>query len=95
MRHVVDSCPVPVVIAGGPKCDHDYEVLRMVEDAMMAGSIGISLGRNIFQHPRPDLMTAALRAVIVDGVSAKDASAILRGYVKDIVIERLPVEAAR
>jgi predicted phospho-2-dehydro-3-deoxyheptonate aldolase len=95
MRHVVDSCPVPVVIAGGPKCDHDYEVLRMVEDAMMAGAIGISLGRNIFQHPRPDLMTAALRAVIVDGVSAKDASAILRGYVKDIVIERLPVEAAR
>lgn len=95
MRHVVDACPVPVVIAGGPKCDNDREVLQMVEDAMMAGTIGISLGRNIFQHPRPDLMTAALRAVIVDGVSANDASAILRGYVKEIVIERLPMEAAR
>jgi predicted phospho-2-dehydro-3-deoxyheptonate aldolase len=95
MRHVVDSCPVPVVIAGGPKCEHDIDVLKMVEDAMAAGAIGISLGRNIFQHPRPDLMTAALRAVIIDEVSAKDASAILRGYVKEIAITHLPAEAAR
>lgn len=95
MKHVVDSCPVPVVIAGGPKCENDHDVLKMVEDAMTAGAIGISLGRNIFQHSRPDLMTAALRAVIIDGVSAKDASSILRGYVKEITVERMPVEAAR
>ncbi len=83
MRMVTDSCPAPVVIAGGPKCESDYEVLKMVEDAMAAGAIGISLGRNIFQHSRPDLMTAALRAVIIDGVPAKQASALLRGYVKN------------
>ncbi len=54
MRIVTEGCPVPVVIAGGPKCENDYEVLKMVEDAMAAGAIGISLGRNIFQHQRPD-----------------------------------------
>ncbi len=89
MRLVTDSCPAPVVIAGGPKCENDYEVLKMVEDAMTAGAIGISLGRNIFQHARPDLMTAALRAVIIDGVSAKQASSILRGYVKDAPVAHL------
>jgi predicted phospho-2-dehydro-3-deoxyheptonate aldolase len=91
MRLVTDACPAPVVIAGGPKCENDYEVLKMVEDAMAAGAIGISLGRNIFQHGRPDLMTAALRAVIIDGVSAKQASSILMGYVKTATLEHLTV----
>jgi len=93
MRLVTEACPVPVVIAGGPKCENDYEVLKMVEDAMAAGAIGISLGRNIFQHARPDLMTAALRAVIIDGVSAKQASSILRGYVKNGHVERAAIGA--
>ncbi len=93
MRAVTDSCPVPVVIAGGPRCENDHDVLKMVEDAMAAGAIGISLGRNIFQHVRPDLMTAALRAVILDGVSAKEASSILRGYVKNSPVERITIEA--
>jgi len=93
MRLVTSACPAPVVIAGGPKCENDYEVLKMVEDAMAAGSIGVSLGRNIFQHARPDLMTAALRAVIIDGVSAKEASAILKGYVKSAPLERVSVGA--
>jgi len=91
MRLVTEGCPAPVVIAGGPKCESDYEVLKMVEDAMAAGAIGISLGRNIFQHARPDLMTAALRAVIIDGISAKQAASILTGYVKTATVEHVPV----
>jgi DhnA family fructose-bisphosphate aldolase class Ia len=90
MKLVTGSCPAPVVIAGGPKCENDYEVLKMVEDALAAGAIGISLGRNIFQHARPDLMTAALRAVIIDGVSAKQASSILRGYARLSPLEKIP-----
>lgn len=78
MRHVTESCPVPVVIAGGPKCENDLDVLHMVEDAMTSGAAGISLGRNIFQHARPDLMTSALRAIIIDGRPARDAMGILK-----------------
>jgi fructose-bisphosphate aldolase / 2-amino-3,7-dideoxy-D-threo-hept-6-ulosonate synthase len=77
MTLVTTACPVPVVIAGGPKCDTDVAVLQMVEDAMAAGCAGISLGRNIFQHRRPDLMTAALRAIIVEGVPVREAQEIL------------------
>lgn len=77
MSLVTAACPVPVVIAGGPKCDTDIAVLQMVEDAMTAGCIGISLGRNIFQHRRPDLMTAALRAIIIEGASVREAQEIL------------------
>ena len=77
MRLVTAACPVPVVIAGGPRCDTDVAVLQMVEDAMTAGCAGISLGRNIFQHRRPDLMTAALRAIIIEGAAVREAKEIL------------------
>jgi len=36
-------------------------------------------------------MTAALRAVIIDGISAKQASSILRGYVKETDIGHVTV----
>ncbi len=46
---VVEGCPVPIVIAGGPKMDSEEELLAMVEDAMECGARGISIGRNLFQ----------------------------------------------
>lgn len=49
-KEVIDSCPAPIVIAGGPKMNSDKELLTMVYDAMRAGARGVSIGRNIFQH---------------------------------------------
>ncbi len=46
---VVEGCPAPIVIAGGPKIDSEEDLLRMVEDAIECGAKGISIGRNIFQ----------------------------------------------
>jgi fructose-bisphosphate aldolase/2-amino-3,7-dideoxy-D-threo-hept-6-ulosonate synthase len=48
-REVVEGCPVPIVIAGGPKIDSEADLLKMVEDAMECGAKGISIGRNVFQ----------------------------------------------
>lgn len=48
-REVIDGCPVPVVIAGGPKIGSEEDLYRMVEDAMDCGAMGVSIGRNIFQ----------------------------------------------
>jgi fructose-bisphosphate aldolase/2-amino-3,7-dideoxy-D-threo-hept-6-ulosonate synthase len=53
-REVVKSCPVPIVIAGGPKSNTDTEILQMCQDAMRAGAIGVTFGRNIFQHNNPN-----------------------------------------
>ena len=37
-KKVVKGCPVPIVIAGGPKVDTDKEILDMCHDAMKAGA---------------------------------------------------------
>ena len=61
---VVAGCPVPVVIAGGPKCETEKEVFEFVDDGMQNGAIGINLGRNIWQSPYPEAMAAALQAIV-------------------------------
>lgn len=88
MSLVTSACPVPVVIAGGPKCESDLEVLQMVEDAMTAGCIGISLGRNIFQHRRPDLMTSAMRAIIVERATVREAAEILNADLENSILRQ-------
>ena len=45
---VVEGCPVPVVIAGGPKVESEQDLFNMVADAMDCGARGISIGRNVF-----------------------------------------------
>jgi putative autoinducer-2 (AI-2) aldolase len=70
---VVCGCPVPVVIAGGPKCETELEVMEFVYDGMQKGAIGINLGRNVWQNPYPVAMIRALRAIIHDNSTAKEA----------------------
>jgi putative autoinducer-2 (AI-2) aldolase len=61
---VTDGCPVPVVIAGGPKCETELEVFEFVYDGMQNGAIGVNLGRNVWQSPHPVAVMRALNAVI-------------------------------
>jgi len=75
---VVRRCPVPIVLAGGPKSDSEIEVLKMAESAMKAGAMGVTFGRNIFQNRNPVLMVKALRKVVVDRRSAEDALEVLK-----------------
>ena len=75
---VVNGCPVPVVIAGGPKMNSDREIFKMVEGALTAGAAGLSIGRNAFQHKNPTKMVRALSKMVHDGVSVEKAIAILK-----------------
>lgn len=70
---VVCGCPVPVVMAGGPKCETELEVMEFVHDGIQKGAVGINLGRNVWQNPHPVAMIRALRAVIHENFTAKDA----------------------
>ena len=72
-RRVVQSCPVPVVVAGGPKMNTDLDVLQLGEDSVQAGAAGLSFGRNVFQHERPEAMSRALSAIVHEGATARDA----------------------
>ncbi|MFO7599109.1 MAG: 3-hydroxy-5-phosphonooxypentane-2,4-dione thiolase [Candidatus Desulfacyla sp.] len=70
---VTDGCPVPVVIAGGPKCETELEVFEFVHDGMQKGAIGVNLGRNIWQSPHPKAVMQALNGVIHDGLTPRQA----------------------
>ncbi len=75
---VVEGCPVPVVMAGGPKCETELEVLEFVHDGLQKGAIGINLGRNVWQSPHPAAVAKALHAIIHGNASVKEAHEIFR-----------------
>lgn len=70
---VVDSCPVPLVVAGGPKLNTEMDVFQLVEGAMKAGAAGVDMGRNIWQNEHPVAMIRAVRSVVHEGHTAKEA----------------------
>ncbi len=69
---VVDSCPVPIVIAGGKK-QPEREALKMASDAIKTGAIGVDMGRNIFQSSNPVAMIKAVRAIVHENATPKEA----------------------
>ena len=79
---VVEGCPVPVVVAGGPKCKTELDVFEFVYDGMQKGAIGITLGRNVWQNPHPVAMAKALRAIVHENANAKEAHQIFKGESK-------------
>jgi putative autoinducer-2 (AI-2) aldolase len=71
-ERVVDTCPVPIVIAGGKK-QPEKDALKMAYDAIHAGAVGVDMGRNIFQSEDPVAMIQAVRAVVHEKATAKEA----------------------
>jgi len=62
-ERVVETCPVPIVIAGGKKIP-EKDALQMAYDALQAGAIGVDMGRNIFQSSNPVGMMKAVQAIV-------------------------------
>jgi len=71
---VVAGCPVPVVIAGGPKVESELEVFEFVYDGIQKGAIGVNLGRNVWQNDYPVAMIRAIRAIIHENATSKEAN---------------------
>ncbi|MFQ6134657.1 MAG: 2-amino-3,7-dideoxy-D-threo-hept-6-ulosonate synthase [Nitrososphaerales archaeon] len=76
-KEVVRSCPVPIAIAGGPKTKTEREALEMVRGALDAGAIGVTFGRNIFQHPDPTRMVKTLSALVMENAGVDEALEVL------------------
>ncbi len=49
-KDVVANCPIPIVMAGGPK---NADIFTNIKGALEAGAAGVAIGRNIFQAPDP------------------------------------------
>ncbi len=73
---IVETCPIPIVIAGGPKLETELDALEMAHDAVEKGAAGVDMGRNIWQSPHPVPMIKAVRAVVHQNLSPKEAHKI-------------------
>jgi len=69
---IVESTPVPLVIAGGKKVP-EKEALQLAHDAVSAGAVGVDMGRNIFQSENPVAMIKAVRVVVHEKATVKEA----------------------
>ena len=71
--HVVESCCIPVVIAGGAKMNSTKDFLQVVYDSLQAGGSGLSVGRNVFQHPNRIALVRALRGIVHENWTVEQA----------------------
>jgi putative autoinducer-2 (AI-2) aldolase len=70
---VVKSCPVPIVIAGGPKLNSEEDALEMAYNAISCGAKGVDMGRNIWQSDWPVAMISAIRHIVHEKATVKKA----------------------
>lgn len=78
-REVVRGCPVPVVMAGGPKTNTDEEFCEMVYGCIQAGGAGVAAGRNVFQHENPTNMVRVLCGIVHEDLDPRKS---LEKYMK-------------
>jgi fructose-bisphosphate aldolase / 2-amino-3,7-dideoxy-D-threo-hept-6-ulosonate synthase len=72
-RTVTESCPVPIVMSGGPKADEPIDFLKLVRGAIDGGAIGVAVGRNVWQSREPAKMIRAISLVIHQGMQPQEA----------------------
>ncbi len=70
---VSEGCPVPLVIAGGPRMDTELDAMTMAHNAIQEGASGVDMGRNIWQSENPVAMIRAIRSVVHDDYTPKEA----------------------
>lgn len=74
---VAESCPVPIVIAGGKKTP-EKEALQLTHNSIKSGACGVDMGRNIFQSENPVAMIKAVRSIVHDNYNVDEAFDIFR-----------------
>ena len=79
---VVSSCPVPVIIAGGPKLK-EREALELTFNAINAGAVGVDMGRNIWQSDNPVPMIKAVRLIVHEHANVQQAYDLFKKLVKE------------
>ena len=70
---LVESCPVPLVAAGGPKTGTLLESLQQISDCISAGGRGAVIGRNVWGFGDVPGAVRAFKAVVHDRTAPKEA----------------------
>lgn len=69
---VATACPVPLVVAGGKKVP-EKDALTLAYNSIRSGAAGVDMGRNIFQSTHPEGMIQAIRKVVHERFTDKEA----------------------
>lgn len=77
MAKVVDLCPSRVVIQGGDACKTLDDYLNMTKEAMDCGVGGVTMGRFVWDYKDITALVVALRYIIHEGYSVKEAKELL------------------
>ena len=74
---VVESCPVPIIVAGGKKIP-ELDALKLTYNAIKAGAVGLDMGRNIWQSEHPVAMIKAARSIIHGNSNVEQAYSLYK-----------------
>ncbi len=89
---VVNSCPVPVIIAGGPKIP-ERDALALTYNGIKAGAAGVDMGRNIWQSQYPIPMIRAVRAIVHSNYNLNQAYELFKKLCKEYPVRNNPSQS--
>ena len=81
-EEIVAACPVPIVVAGGKKLPED-EALTLAYRSIQGGARGLDMGRNIFQSEHSVEMAQAIRKIVHEGYTDKEATDVYYWFGSD------------
>lgn len=64
LARVVETCPAPVLVAGGARRESTDAALQVAGAAMDAGAAGLVFGRNVYQADAPQDVVDALGRIV-------------------------------
>lgn len=77
-HEVTESCPVPVLLSGGPISSDPKDFLQVMKDVMDAGGRGCAVGRNLWQYHHPLSMLEAIKAIVHKGATVDEALSLVK-----------------
>lgn len=79
---VTQSCPVPVIVAGGKKIP-ERDAMQLTYNAINGGAVGVDMGRNIWQSEHPVSMIRAVRAIVHQNYDVDQAYTLYQKLVSE------------
>lgn len=89
---VVQGCPVPLVVAGGPKLKTEVDAFEIAYNALQEGAIGVDMGRNIWQNDYPLAMIRAIGSIVHENATVREAEEIFNSLKGKKVEEETPIQ---
>jgi fructose-bisphosphate aldolase/2-amino-3,7-dideoxy-D-threo-hept-6-ulosonate synthase len=66
-RKVVESVPIPIIVAGGPKQANEPSLASFTRDAVAGGAVGVAIGRRVWQSENPREATQQIYKALNEG----------------------------